>query len=247
MWTEEEKIPTKLMPVPPKPATEPEKNADGTPKENGTAPTVPEPPVEVPEQTYEIKKKDKKKFSDLKFTSSSFAIGPTQRTEFADIEKKLVQGDFDILEMKALRNDLEAYSYEMRSNLESYGTLEKYLDEDTKKTFIKEINEVVEWIYGDGEVAPKEEYRKKLDKFKKIGDPVKQRHFYYSELEVYYAQFEQITAHIQKRTLELALTLTDAQQESITGKHQVAQTFIDKVKTDRASKELTQDPAFTLD
>jgi len=60
--------------------------------------------------------------------------------------------------MKALRNDLEAYSYEMRSNLESYGTLEKYLDEATKKAFIEEINQVVEWIYGDGEVAPKSEY-----------------------------------------------------------------------------------------
>jgi len=60
--------------------------------------------------------------------------------------------------MKALRNDLEAYSYEMRSNLESYGTLEKYLDDATKKTFIAEINQVVEWIYGDGEVAPKKEY-----------------------------------------------------------------------------------------
>lgn len=52
MWTEEEKIPTKLMPsAPVKPAEE--KKADATPpkegetpQENGTAPTVPEPPVE---------------------------------------------------------------------------------------------------------------------------------------------------------------------------------------------------------
>jgi len=58
--------------------------------------------------------------------------------------------------MKELRNMLEAYSYEMRNNLDSYGTFEKYLDEATKKTFIAEINEVVEWIYGDGEQAPLE-------------------------------------------------------------------------------------------
>ena len=89
------------------------------------------------------------------------------------MEQRLVDGDSDILTMKALRNDLEAYSYEMRSNLESYGTLEKYLDDETKKAFIAEINQVVDWIYGDGEVAPKEEYRSKLEKFKKIGDPVK--------------------------------------------------------------------------
>jgi len=60
--------------------------------------------------------------------------------------------------MKALRNDLEAYSYEMRNNLDSYGTLEKYLDDETRGTFIAEINQVVDWIYGDGETAPKEEY-----------------------------------------------------------------------------------------
>lgn len=162
MWTEEEKIPCKLMPTAPDAKPAEEKKADATPPkegeqpagENGTAPTVPEPPAEVVQQ-YEIKKKDKKKFSDLKFTSSSFALGPSQRTEFAQFEQKLVDGDDDILTMKALRNDLEAYSYEMRSNLESYGTLEKYLDDATKKTFIAEINEVVEWIYGDGEVAPK--------------------------------------------------------------------------------------------
>jgi len=40
--------------------------------------------------------------------------------------------DFDILEMKQLRNNLEAYSYEMRNNLDSYGSFEKYLDEPTK-------------------------------------------------------------------------------------------------------------------
>jgi len=36
-----------------------------------------------------------------------------------------------------------------------------------------EINEVVEWIYGDGETAPKAEYRKRIDKFKSIGEPVR--------------------------------------------------------------------------
>lgn len=49
------------------------------------------------------------------------------------MENILRDGDMDILEMKELRNSLEAYSYEMRNNLDSYGTWEKYLDEPTKK------------------------------------------------------------------------------------------------------------------
>lgn len=75
--------------------------------------------------------------------------------------------------MKYLRNTLEAYSYEMRNNLDSYGTFEKYLDENTKASFIAEINQVVEWIYADGETASKQEYQTRLDKFKQIGEPVK--------------------------------------------------------------------------
>jgi len=51
---------------------------------------------------------------------------------------------------------------------------------------------VVEWLYDAGETAPKADYVKKLDEFRKIGDPVKQRHFYYSELELYFSQLEDI-------------------------------------------------------
>lgn len=97
--------------------------------------------------------------------------------------------DQDILEMKKLRNSLEAYSYEMRNNLDSYGPWEKYLDEQTRKTFIEEINQVVEWIYGEGVQAPKDDYKQKIKKFRAIGEPVKQRHFYYTELEVYFNQY----------------------------------------------------------
>jgi uncharacterized protein (DUF1330 family) len=101
--------------------------------------------------------------------------------------------------MKELRNTLEAYSYELRNNLDSYGSWEKYLDEETKMTLLAEISVVVEWIYADGETAPKQEYITRLDKFRAIGEPVKQRHFYYSELEVYYEQFEKIKAVILQK------------------------------------------------
>jgi len=40
--------------------------------------------------------------------------------------------DHTILEVKAFRNELESFSYDMRTNLEPYGNLEKYVDEPTK-------------------------------------------------------------------------------------------------------------------
>jgi len=105
----------------------------------------------------------------------------------------------------------------MRNNLDSYGTFEKYLDETTKASFLKDISFVVEWIYGDGENASGNEYRKWLDKFTAIGGPVKARHNYYSELEVYYAQWEKINERIEMRG-DTIIHLTDDQKEMITGK-----------------------------
>ena len=152
----------------------------------------------------------------------------------------------DILEVKELKNTLEAYSYDMRNNLDSYGSLEKYLEDGQRAAFLKEINEVVDWLYGDGEAASKEEYKVRIDKFKKIGDPVKQRHFYYGELDLYFGQFDQISANIKSK-LESIAHLTDAQKETVTKKHEEAQKFMDGVKADRAGKQLFQDPAYTLD
>jgi hypothetical protein len=91
------------------------------------------------------------------------------------------------LEQKALRNGLEAYSYEMRNNCSPGGNWEKYLDEKTRASFIADLNITVDWIYGDGENASVAEYKKKIEDFRIIGEPVKARYFYYSELEVYYA------------------------------------------------------------
>jgi molecular chaperone DnaK (HSP70) len=121
-----------------------------------------QPEQPQPEQQYEIKKRSKKNFTCIPFKTQSYALDPNQRKFFHEKENELKLGDMDILEMKELRNNLEAYSYEMRNNLDSYGTWEKYLDEPTKQKFLQEINQVVDWIYGDGEQAPKEEYQKKI-------------------------------------------------------------------------------------
>lgn len=101
----------------------------------------------------------------------------------------MTDGDFAILDLKQARNDLEAYSYEMRNNLDSYGSFEKYLDEETRKTFLAEISVVIEWLYGEGENANLEEYSTRYNKFREIGEPVKKRHAYYSDLDVYFTQF----------------------------------------------------------
>lgn len=209
------------------------------------AEAAPKEEVKQPEQQFETKERKKKTFKSIKFSTSNFALAPKARRDMTDIEDELTRGDFMILDLKQARNDLEGYSYEMRSNLESYGSFEKYLDEETKKTFLAEINVVVEWIYGEGETSTLEEYTKRLTRFREIGEPVKQRHFYYTEVDVYFSQVEAL----KKKILERAATIehiTDEQKENINKNIQLADTFFAGVQADKAAKKLHENPAYNV-
>lgn len=52
--------------------------------------------------------------------------------------------------MKAVKNELESFVYDMKTNIDSYGPYEKYVDENTRQQFLKQLTDTVEWIYGDG-------------------------------------------------------------------------------------------------
>jgi hypothetical protein len=52
------------------------------------------------------------------------------------LEDFTTQGDQEILVTKNLRNNVEAYAYDMRSNIDSYGSLEKYIDPAVRTSFL---------------------------------------------------------------------------------------------------------------
>ena len=100
-WTEQEKIPIKASPIttatPPKQTEDKKEEEKKTPKTKTEAKTetkTPEKPEEAakpavvtqPEQSFEIKEKKKKNFSQISFTSQSFALAPNQRKEFQEVE-----------------------------------------------------------------------------------------------------------------------------------------------------------------
>ena len=67
----------------------------------------------------------------------------------------------------------------MRNKVDSYGSLEKYIDPGVKDTMLKDINDTVEWLYDAGESSTKDEYQKRLDHFTAIGEPTKNRAHYW--------------------------------------------------------------------
>ena len=90
-----------------------------------------------------------------------------------------------ILEHKKLKNELESFLYEVRTNVDAYGSWEKYIDPSIRGKYLEELNKTVEWLYADGANAAGSEYKKRLDEFKKVGTPVKERYRFYSEIDVY--------------------------------------------------------------
>jgi len=108
-----------------------------------------------------------------------------------------------------------------------------------------EISQTVDWLYDDGEDAETTEYSTRLTKFKAIGDPIKKRHFYYSELDVYYTQWEKVNTLINFKLGDIA-HLTDSQKELITKKQSDAVTLMAGVKAEQETKKLYEDPSYSL-
>ena len=206
-WKEEQKIPVKKSAPPPVPKKEEEAKKEEKPAEGGAdqpaadkpadekmedKPAEPEkkPEEKQPEQEYEIKIRERKSYWDIKYSTSSFALTPSIKRTFSDLENQMFQKDMDILQLKAIKNDLEAYCYRMKDICGSYGSHEKYIDPATKDQFLSETSQCVDWIYGEGENASYQEYENRLNKYKQVGEPVLGRQWYYSEIEQYFGQFD---------------------------------------------------------
>lgn len=148
-WKEEQKIPVKKSaPAPAPPKEEPKK--EEKPAEGGDAAAAEgekadekmpdaaeaekkkEEQPKQPEQEYEIKIRERKSYSDIKYSTSSFALTPSIKRTFSDQEQAMFDKDVDILKLKAIKNDLEAYCYKIKDICGSYGSHEKYLDPAVK-------------------------------------------------------------------------------------------------------------------
>lgn len=75
------------------------------------------------------------------------------KTQFVQAEDTWFKEDESILAFKAVKNELESFVYDMRNNIQEYGSLEKYIDPAIKGDFLSKLNAAVDWIYGEGQSA----------------------------------------------------------------------------------------------
>lgn len=100
-------------------------------------------------QEYQDGKQTLKRIDNIKFKLSSYALPPKEKKNFTEVENQMMQGDLNILHIKMLSNDLEAYAYDLRNNLDAYGKYEHYIDPAIKPEVLQKVEETVNWIYDD--------------------------------------------------------------------------------------------------
>jgi hypothetical protein len=128
-WEEAEKIPVKNNTLPKKDvAADPEAKA--------------EPPVPVPaaEQTFETRMRTKKETELLTYETMCHALPPPQKKSMTEKEVLMNKTDDLILETKALKNELEAYSYEMRNSVDGSAALSLYIIDPTRAEFLADVS-----------------------------------------------------------------------------------------------------------
>ena len=114
-----------------------------------------------------------------------------QKSKAIQTETDWCKQDFLILELKQIKNDLEAYAYSIRSDLGPHGgPLRDFMDPNQVEAFIEEANKIVEFLYDEqASNCAKEVFVTKFDFLKNGGNPCKARRMYFEEAPFLFANF----------------------------------------------------------
>jgi len=160
---------------------EEEAKTDGaTPMEtdDSTPPATPAPGA----KTKKVIKKH-----DLIVVPDTYTASAELLKKWTDEEGQLHAADRLVIDTAERRNALEEYVYETRSKLEMAWT--EFVTDADRSTFLKALNAMEDWLYGEGEEETKSTYIAKLAELKKTGDPIARRYRENDEIPVAEKQF----------------------------------------------------------
>jgi len=125
----------------------------------------------------EPKKVERKKVSEIK-VEASYAAGYSlaQLLELKDREEKMQAADELAIATAEARNALEAYSYDAQSKLQyEFSDWTEFATEEEKSKLLGLVDDILAWLYGEGDSATKETYQGKLSELQVLGAPIELR------------------------------------------------------------------------
>lgn len=126
---------------------------------------------EAKEGEGEAKKKYRK--HDLEVVSEVFSLSREQIKQCIELEASWANEDRLIRETADKRNELESYIYSMRTKLD--GALKPYCSSSEKDKLSSMLTDAEDWLYNDGFESTKQQYARKIDELKVIGDKIEFR------------------------------------------------------------------------
>ena len=153
--------------------TEDKAEAKSEPAKEEKMTDIPVPPVQPPQQEYEIQKVPKKRKTPIDFQYEVHGLASKKITEFIEQEKKMEHEDIMIITTKEAKNSLESYIYEMRAKIPA--EYSAYTDPNTAQKLLELVDRTESWLFGEGREQAKDIYMARLGDLQQIGAPIAAR------------------------------------------------------------------------
>uniref|UniRef100_A0A0A9XY29 Heat shock 70 kDa protein 4L n=1 Tax=Lygus hesperus TaxID=30085 RepID=A0A0A9XY29_LYGHE len=139
------------------------------------------PPQENGEPTDDKDKKDSKKKKhvtktvDLPIETYTHGFTQTMLNDYQEQECKMIASDKQEKERADARNALEEYVYDARGRITNDDDLGTFILDGDKERFVRELDNMENWLYEEGEDCSRHIYVEKLQGLRIVGEPIKVR------------------------------------------------------------------------
>ncbi|KAG5684109.1 hypothetical protein PVAND_013355 [Polypedilum vanderplanki] len=223
--------------------------------QNTTASSGTEPMDTTPPSNNEDDKKKKKssnKIVELTINARTHGYSQHEFDKYFELEGKMISNDRQEKERVDARNALEEFVYEYRGKLQEGGNLFEYIDDPSREEICRQLDDVENWLYEDGDSCEREIYRNRLGELNKKIDPIKARHDEYEgqqqafndlghAIQMAYKAVEQFRSGDPKYD-----HLTEAEMLNITEAAEKTQKWFDDARGKLSTVRKTQDPPVKL-
>ena len=162
--------------------------------------------------------------------------------------KKLDREDQDRRETEKAKNELESYIYSTNDKLYD-DEVRKVITESEYDEFKAQLSEIGEWLYDAGERTTISVYRAKLEGLRAIGDKLFRRFSEITDRPIAVTAFGEwkASALAALENITISRNVDESEKESIVNRINETVTWLNEKETEQASKQLTEDPAWTTD
>jgi len=140
---------------------------------------APAPDAKDPEGDTVMAESRKKRTKTTRLTVNGTYVGGLNAAvlkEYTAKEQAMQHSDYVAISTAEAKNALEGYAYDSQSKLQyEFADWAPYAKEEEKTKFLAAVDEVITWLYGEGDDTTKDVYESKLAHLRALGDPFELR------------------------------------------------------------------------